>query len=217
MINLSKEVAIRRILGKVEIATIMKKIEGRKLKQTERNYLYRSIRPKLMAANILSHENILGKVNKDNREDDSLIEYNLSLYSYEMISVKRKRKRERMPIEDLIARILAKSSNVRFIEAIPVLLIKNNVDKFKLIELACKYGIKNKLGYMIETAAMIKPKKNLKELLSYLKNNKDKGVSFLAEGDYDFLSRTSPKRVKKWNLLGRFFDEDFIKIAKAQL
>jgi len=36
----------------------------------------------------------------------------------------------------------------------------------------------------------------------------------LVEGDYDFLMKTSPERIKKWMLLGRFFDEDFIENAR---
>jgi len=57
----------------------------------------------------------------------------------------------------------------------------------------------------------------LKDLLSYLSENKDLEIAFLAEGDYDFLMKTSPKRIRKWRLLGRFFDEDFIENARLYL
>ncbi|MBI2559458.1 hypothetical protein HYW20_09110 [Candidatus Woesearchaeota archaeon] len=211
-----KHEAVRKILGKVEVETVIKKMEGRKLKQTERNYLYRSIRPKLVAAGILAQENILEEINKDNREDASAIEYNLSRYGYEMISLKKK-KGKIIPIEELIVKILAKFPTARFIESIPVLIIKNRIDKFKLLELASNYGIKNKIGYLLETALMIKPMDYLKDLLSYCYSNRDDEVSFLAEGDYEFLSKKSPARVRKWKLLGRFFDEDFIKNAKVYL
>ena len=79
------------------------------------------------------------------------------------------------------------------------------------------YGIKNKIGYLIETAMMINHLSNLKDLLDYLQKNKDNEVSLLVDGDYDFLARTSPSRVKKWNLLGRFFDEDFINNSRHYL
>ena len=211
-----KHETVRKILGKVEVETIIKKMEGRTLKQTERNYLYRSIRPKLVAASILAQENILNEINKDNKEDASEIEYNLSHYGYEMISIKKK-KGKIIPIEELIVKILVKFPAARFIEAIPIIIIKNRIDKFRLLELASNYGISNKIGYLLETAMMIKPMNYLRELLSYLDSNKDREVSFLVEGDYEFLSRESPARVKKWKLLGRFFDEDFIKNAKVYL
>ena len=216
ILRVLKHETIGKILGKVEIETIIKKMEGRTLKQTERNYLYRSIRPKLVAASILAQENILNEINKDNKEDASTIEYNLSHYGYEMISPKKK-KGKIMPIEELIVKILVKFPTARYIEAIPILIIKNRIDKFKLLELSSNYGIKNKIGYLLETAMMIKPMDYLKDLLSYFYLNKDDEISFLVEGDYEFLSRESPSRVRKWKLLGRFFDEDFIENAKVYL
>lgn len=211
-----KHEAVRKILGRVEIETIIKKMEGRRLKQTERNYLYRSIRPKLVAASILAQENILREINKDNREDASIIEHNLSLYGYELIFLKKK-KWKVIPLEQLIIKILVKFPKARFIEAIPIIIINNHIDKFKLLELASNYGVKNKIGYLLETAMMIKPINYLKGLLSYLDSNKDNEISFLVEGDYEFLFRESPARVRKWKLLGRFFDEDFFRNAKVYL
>ena len=97
------------------------------------------------------------------------------------------------------------------------MIIKNKIDKFKLLELASNYGIKSKLGYLLETALIIRKTDSLKDLLLYLDENKEKEVSFLVEGDAEFLRKTSPARVKRWNLLGRFFDEDFIRNAEAYL
>lgn len=208
--------SVRKILGKVEIETIIKKMEGRRLKQTERNYLCRSIRPKLIAAGILSSENILQEINKNKKEDTALIEYNLSYYGYGLFSLKPK-KTKIIPIEDLFIEILIKHPKARFIEAIPILILKNKINDFKLLELASRYGIKNKIGYLIETAFLIKKISYLKKLRDYLSKNKDAEQAFLVEGDYEFLSKTSPKRIKKWNLLGRFFDEDFFKNAEAYL
>ena len=129
----------------------------------------------------------------------------------------RKKKTRKIPIEELIINILIKHPQARFIEAIPIILIKNKIDKFRLLELASNYGIKNKIGYLLETALMIKPKPHLKDLLDYLKKNKEQEQSFLVEGDLDFLIKASPKRIRNWNLLGRFFDEDFRRNAEAYL
>jgi len=205
------EESVKKILGKVEIATIKKKILGKTLKQRERNYLYRSIRPKLAAANLLSEACLLQAINKHAKQDSSLIEYNLSLYGYQMLLLKKKHARK-IPVEDLIINILNHPS-ARFIEAIPILLIKNKIDKYYLLDLACKFGVKNKLGYLIETANILKELPYLYDLLDYLKASKDEEISYLVEGDADFLMNTSPGRIRKWNLLGRFFDEDFRKLA----
>ena len=212
-----QEQVIRKILGKVEVDTIMRKIEGKKLKQTEKNYLSRSIRPKLMAAEILSQARILKEINGDKHKDTHLIDYNLAGYGYNLILPKSKKKARKMPLEELIGEILTKHSIARYIEAIPILIIMNNINKFKVLEIAAKFGIKNKIGYLIETAMMIKEVPYLKDLLSYFRENKDKEIAFLAEGDYDFLMKTSPKRIRQWNLLGRFFDDDFIENSRLYL
>jgi len=176
------EPLIRSILGEVEIATIAKKIEGKKLKQTEKNYLYRSIRPKLAAAELLSQAKILKEINKHIRKNAFEIEYNLAAYGYEMISIQKpKGKLKKIPLEELIADILTRYSTSRYIEAIPILIIKNKIDKFRLLEIAAKFGIKNKIGYLIETAMMIKKLPYLKEILSYFEETKDIKESFLAE------------------------------------
>lgn len=213
-----KDNIIRRIFGKVEIETIIKKIEGKRLKQTERNYLYRSIRPKLIAASILSREDILSKINKDNKGESYSIEYNLSHYGYDLLSIKIKKNKIRIIlIEELIAEILTKFPRSRYIEAIPIIILKNKIDKFKMIEIATRYGIKNKIGYLLETAMLIRPSDYLKDLIFYFNLNKEEGMSLLVDGDYEFLLKESPKRIKKWNLLGRFFDKDFIKNGEAYL
>ncbi|MEK6983606.1 MAG: hypothetical protein AABX33_03460 [Nanoarchaeota archaeon] len=215
-VQLLKNYLVRRVFGKVEIDTIIKKLEGKKLKQTEKNYLYRSIRPKLIAASLIEESGILKEISKKKKNENSIIEYNLSLYGYPMFLLKEK-KGKKISIEELIAKILLKHSNARYIEAIPVIIVKNKIDKLKILEIAFKHGLKNKIGYLIETAILIRPLPYLKEVLSYLKKNKDEEVSFLVEGEYEFLSKTSPSRIKNWNLLGRFFDEDFISNARLYL
>ena len=212
-----KEPLIRKIFGEVEVNTILKKMEGKKLKQTEKNYLYRSIRPKLIAAEMLSQAKILKEINKTKNKDTYTIDYNLANYKYRMILPKKKKRAKSIPLEDLIGEILNKHASARYIEAIPILIIKNKINKFKMLEVAAKFGIKNKIGYLIEIAMMIKEMPYLKDLLSYLSENKDLEIAFLAEGDYDFLMKTSPKRIRKWRLLGRFFDEDFIENARLYL
>jgi len=217
--------SIRRILGKVEIETIMKRMKGRKLKQTERNYLSRSIRPKLIAAKLLTESKILEKIQKPDRSLEKIIIYNLSAYGYDLIALRKIPKQKKISIENLIGIIIAKNPKPRFIEAIPILLLKNKIDKFKLVETAYEYDINNELGYIIETAVILSEefriKQDLKDLLDYLKRNKKKNIKYLGEekdSEYrQFLKKTSPKRVKKWNLLGRFFDDDFIEGAEALL
>lgn len=220
--------AIHRILGKVEIETIIKKINGRKLKQVERNYLSRSIRPKLIGSALLAQQGILQKIQKPNKIKKDFIIFNLSLYGYNLISLHPIPEDKKIPLEYLIGIIISQFPEARFIESIPILLIKNKVDPYLLLEISIKKGIKNQIGYLLDTSFIIaehcklfKKISYLRSLLGYYKENKNKEVQILVYGDdleYEkFLEKTSPRRIKEWNLLGRYFDKDFIAIGERYL
>lgn len=207
---------LQRIFGRIEVETILKKIRGQKLKQTEMNYLSRSIRPKLAAALLLAQTTLSQKISGRKKEDTAAIEYNLRKYGIPLSSLYHRRTRL-MALEDLIIYILVYSPHPRYIEAIPLLLVKHTPDAFRLLDLASQYGINNKIGYLLETANLLKPKEEYAPLLSYLEKTKDARTDFLAEGDSEFLLKTTPTRLRKWNLLGRFFDEDFRRNAEVYL
>lgn len=225
---LREENTVHRILGKVEIETIIKKINGRKLKQVERNYLYRSIRPKLIGSALLTQQGILQKIQKPNRVKKDFIIYNLNLYGYEIISLHPLLEYKKIPLEYLISIIISQFPEARFIESIPILLIKNEVDPYLLLELSIKKGIKNQIGYLLDTSFIIarhfklfKKVSYLRSLLEYYKENKNKEKQILGyEDNFEykkFLEENSPKRIKEWNLLGRYFDKDFIALGERYL
>lgn len=211
------EVAVlRTIFGRREIETIQKKITGRKLKQTEKNYLSHSIRKKALLAYQLAQTSLLQDLQK-RAESDTHIGYNINLYGYAMFVLRRKAEKK-MRIEELIIEILIKFPKARYIETIPILLLKNKFNSWKLLDLASRHGCRNKIGYLLETAALLKGLKGeQKRLLRYLEQNKDREETYLVDGEKEFLEKTSPRRIKRWNLLGRFFDEDFKKLAEVYL
>ncbi|MFH1276735.1 MAG: hypothetical protein ABIH82_06505 [Candidatus Woesearchaeota archaeon] len=210
-----------RLFGRVEIETMLKRIKGKPLKQTERNYLSKSIRPKLRSILTVSKSNLFREMNTTEKQLTSQeIIYNLSRFNYDLISLNKNKGKE-ISLEELIIKIIIQNPQARFIEAIPILLLKNKTNRFKLLDLASTYQIKNELGYLIETALLIKKNKELAELLSYLKQYKDKQQRILGEemGDTykDFLLLNTPTRLRLWNLLGRFFDNDFKNLARGYL
>ena len=161
--TLKETEAVHKILGEVEIATIIKKIKGQKLKQVERNYLYRSIRPKLIASAILCEQRILEKINKPKKKitKDTIL-WNLANYGYELIIPKRINKKKSFSIEELIANILIQYPEARLIESIPILIIKNSINQYALLEAAIKYDLRNKIGYLLETSFIIIKKLKIK-------------------------------------------------------
>jgi len=220
---------IHRIFGKVEIETIIKRINGIKLKQTERNYLSRSIRPKLIGASILSNQELLAKIQRPKKRiNKPQVIFSLEIYGYALISPYKISKQIILPIEELTAKILIQFPEPRFIEGIPIILIKNKINPYELLETASKYDIKNQIGYLLETSFLIAKKYGLLKkmqylysILNYFKSKKDKDIRILGQAEEEehikFLKKTSPKRIKEWNLLGRYFDDDFIKNAGIYL
>tara|TARA_Y100000310_G_C20681161_1_gene816027 strand:+ start:2726 stop:3379 length:654 start_codon:yes stop_codon:yes gene_type:complete len=212
-LSIIREPIMRKIFGKVEIATLLKKLQGKHLKQRERNYLYRSIKPKLLAARMLSQSEIYSHLKSRNRKDDSIITTNLKLYGYPLLGLESKRTKK-LPLEELIILIITKYPQARYIESIPILLLKNKIDGMRLLDLASEHGIKNQIGYLLDIVCMLGSNTSIRTLRDYFAHHKDHQVTFLVQGDEDFLRATSPNRIKKWNLLGRFFDEDFRRLKE---
>lgn len=220
---------IERLLGEVEIDTIIKKIKGQKLKQTERNYLSRSVRPKLRCAKLITELDILSPIEQRKKPNMDIILFNLDRYGYELIIPHKIKKQPALGAEELFIKILIQFPEPRFIEAIPIMIIKNKIDTYNLFYLAKQYGVINQIGYLLETSFAIAKKfgiinkiNYLKPLLNELEENKEKKQEILGTGTTDkgyikFLEKTSPKRIKKWELLGRYFDKDFIELAKIYL
>ncbi len=205
---------LRTLFGKKEIEAMMKKQQGQKLKQIEKNYLSRSVRPKLRVIYLLAQTHLLQDLAVQKRTSEAQVSFQLAAYGYPLLNFKKKIFKK-MPLENLVVEIITCYPRARYIEAIPFLLLKNHFDTWRLLELAVEKQCKNKVGYLVETAYMLgKRDREMKKLLDYLKETKIKEEEFLVEGDRDFLQKTSPERVKQWHLLGRFFDTDFQKLAE---
>ena len=140
---------------------------------------------------------------------------NLSHYGYDLISLKRLRKHNILPIEELIIQILIRFPEARFIEAIPILIIKNKIDAFELYRKAYDYGLLNKIGFLLEMSFRIARKKGrkisyLSSLLRQLKSKKQATIQrFSTLNDESFLGKNTPREMRNWNLIGRFSINDF--------
>ncbi len=162
---------------------------------------------------ITRDENELGAIERD------AILYNLSHYGYDLILLKRTGKHRILPIEELIIQILIRFPEARFIEAIPILILKNMIDKFELYRLAYDYGLTNKIGFLVEIASRIAKRKGinlayLDDLLEQLKLKKQEATQYFSMlQDRQFLEKNTPEEMKKWNLMGLFSIEDIQEAA----
>ena len=157
------------------------------------------------------------KKEKPDPIDRETIIFNLSHYGYELLTTKRIKEKKILPLEELLIQILIRYPEARLIEAIPILMLKNRIDKFELYRKAYDYNLTNKMGFLAEIACILARKrgrknKDLKELMHALEQRKEESVSyFSALKDEAFLEKTTQGIMKDWNLRGRFSLKDFDK------
>ncbi len=211
---------IRKNSRKYSIYQLWKKLPKKMMYQT-----YKVIINHLLKSNeILIDENkkmcwIFHPIIKMEVINKKKIIYNLSHYGYDLISYEKIRKYDIILIEDLIIEILIRCPEARFIEAIPILIIKNRINYLELYRKAYDFGLINKIGFLLENAFIIagKTKKDvgyLKDLLEELKRKKEKTIQYFSTFvDKNFLEKTTPSLIKKWNLKGNFSTSDFFKEA----
>lgn len=149
------------------------------------------------------------------RRDDIIS--GLSHYGYDIISLKKIKKHDILPLNDLIMDILMRYPEARFIEAIPTLMIKNRIDYFELYRKAYDYGLVNIIGFLIEISFILAGKRDisyLKPLLTELKKQKEDRIFYLGGiKERDFMEKRTPDIMRKWNLRGMFSVDDFRKEA----
>ncbi|MBS3137580.1 hypothetical protein J4232_04040 [Candidatus Woesearchaeota archaeon] len=143
--------------------------------------------------------------------------YNLSCYGYDLISVEKIKKANRIEIEELIMIILIQYPQARFIEAIPTILLKNDINQFELYRKSYDYGLINKIGFLLEIASKIAKKKKIgfeqysNLLQQFRKMKSSETIYFTTLTNVKLLEKNIPFIMRQWNLLGRFSLEDFYK------
>ncbi|MBU0980003.1 MAG: hypothetical protein KJ709_04325 [Nanoarchaeota archaeon] len=214
---------LEEIFGRRELETMEKRMAGKPLTQTERNYLSRSIRPKLMAARMATQGGLYQLLERPGSSSEQRVIFNLARYGIDLVIPGPAKKEKRLKAEELISEILTKCPKARYIEAIPLLLVKKRIDTYRLAEIAFIQGLANKIGYLAETADIILKKSGkemyLQGLTAYLWARRKRRHELLGEekdmGYTSFLHKTTPLRLRRWRLLGRFFDKDFMTLAEV--
>jgi hypothetical protein len=140
----------------------------------------------------------------------------LSQYGYDLVRSGIRRTGSIIPLEDLVIEILIRFPEARFIEAIPLLLVKNRLNTFELYRKAYQTGLINQLGFLTEVAISLarkldREKPALQSLLDHLRAAMCKRTSAL--GRTDLQAKHTPRGMKRWRLKGHFVLEDFAKEA----
>lgn len=209
--------AIARNSGKYTIYQLWRNLPKKMKYQTYKN----AISQLQSQGEITDRDKRLAYIGRKNEKPDQIdrdaIILSLAHYGYELLTATKIKEKKILPLEELLIQILIRYPEARLIEAIPILMLKNKMDKFELYRKAYDYSLINKMGFLAEIACILARKRGrksqgLKELLHAFELRKEKPISsFSALKDEAFLEKTTPRIMKKWNLRGRFSLRDFDK------
>lgn len=144
---------------------------------------------------------------------DEAILANMSIFGYPLRSPSAKKPSEagleKIALESLIAAIVFKGGDARLIEAIPILLAKNPVNQRYLFFMAKKYGMINKVGFLLEASEelIVSDRRKIMEigraLMKYRKLKSDE-EEYLTAGS----KRGGWSLPRKWNIVTNMSLED---------
>jgi hypothetical protein len=137
----------------------------------------------------------LGKVEEIGKGE---LRYNLARFGYSGFGDERPRGRK-INIESIIAACLLRKE-ARLTEAVPILLAKNQVNYRLLLHLAVKYGLTGKAGFLMETAAELSKKRDIRQALAFFEIYRKPAAS-----------NAGNPIAKRWGILTRNALNDFRK------
>jgi hypothetical protein len=162
-------------------------------------------------------------------DEANSITYNLGKYGIKFIGTRLPKNPQTLHIEELIIEVLSHKQNPRFVEVLPALMYKNNVDYQRLAALAIKQNLANEAGYVLNATRDISGKfgnnsndSNLVKAIAQLEKNIDASPHPLAKHNFDDAApyfelcrerQTADQR--KWNVFGLIFYSDFLNQARA--
>lgn len=156
----------------------------------------------------------LEKIPEPPKITDGCIQFNLSRFGYSSFSQGRTEKEaEKISIETLIAAILLKR-DIRLVEAVPILVAKNKINQRSLLFLSKKYGLVNKVGFLLSiTEALLKDaarKLEIDEILvHYTRLKSDEEERFIPDS-----KRGSWELAKDWKIITNLSMADFKEKAR---
>lgn len=155
-----------------------------------------------------------GKIQEPPKITDGCIQFNLPRFCYSsFLQGRTEKEAEKISIETLIAAILLKQ-DIRLIEAVPILMAKNKINQRSLLFLSKKYGLVNKVGFLLGiTGALLKDDARKSEieksLVHYRRLKSDEEESFIPDP-----KRGSWELAKDWKIITNLSMADFKEKAR---
>mgnify|MGYP001560737334 CR=1 FL=1 len=193
---------------------LIKRLENKKLSQTERNYLSNSIKSKLKAILEIKHLNFFQIYFRKNKKKIlnsvvySYLKSGINLFGYENIKGKA------ISATEAVKSVLNnyQELDARIVDLLPVYVLKNKgkINLFEIYDFAVENSLVNFTGYVFGIVQKHSYCKEFKNFLAALENRKD-GFYIARDERYlkiiDFIEQDDISR--KWNIITLNKEKDY--------
>lgn len=205
-LNMIKPSIVPSLFTETQFGVLAKRVGGRRLSQTERNYLSKAIKSKLKAAASIKHlglDRVYGhEENKKEIFDNIISSYKKS--GIDLIGYKSSKGRN-IPPTKVVELIIDDYQEIdeRIADLLPIYLFKNKerIDLFEIYSFAIEKGITNFTGYIFDIAYFFSHYEGFKKLADALNKVKDK-IDILRDKRYkDAIGLIKQDDIsRKWNI-----------------
>ena len=205
-LNMIKPNIVPSLFTEKQFEVLVKRVEGRRLSQTERNYLSKAIKSKLKAAASIKHIG-LDRVYEHEGNKKEISESIISGYrksGIDLIGYKPSKGRNPLPTR-VVEMIIDDYQEIdeRIADLLPVYISKNKekIDLFEIYSFAIEKGVINFTGYVFEIAYLFSHHEGFKRLTDALNKIKDK-IDILRDKRYkDIINLIEQDNIsRKWNI-----------------
>ncbi len=189
-----------------QFGVLIKRLENKKLSQTEKNYLSNAIKDKIKAVVLLSHIN-LKNLYEHKETKKELLDLIISCYKksdMELIGYKLSKEKV-IPPTEIIKKIFENYQEIdtRIADLLPVYILNNRdkIDLFEIHQFAIDNGIINFVGYIFDIVQNYSPSREFKEFIKSLEKNKD-NIRILRDKRYKKIFNLIEQDdiSRKWNI-----------------
>ena len=188
-----------------QFGVLLRRVQGKPLSQTERNYLSTAIKSKLRATLSINHLD-LERLYIREKSKRALLDRIISSYAKSNIDlIGTKPSGKSLPANQIVEEILANYLEIdaRIADLLPIYISKNrdNLRLYDLFSFVIEKGLVNIAGYIFGIVQELAPHPKFSDFLKALERHKE-NIPFLRDRRYDKITSliTQDDISKRWNV-----------------
>ena len=201
----AKQQRVPALFTDTQFGVLLRRVQGKPLSQTERNYLSTAIKSKLRATLSINHLD-LERLYIREKSKRALLDRIISSYAKSNIDlIGTKPSGKSLPANQIVEEILANYLEIdaRIADLLPIYISKNrdNLRLYDLFSFVIEKGLVNIAGYIFGIVQELAPHPKFSDFLKALERHKE-NIPFLRDRRYDKITSliTQDDISKRWNV-----------------